>query len=182
MKFSELIKRRRSIRTFTDQKLSPSEVEEIMKAALLSPSSKNKMPWEFVLVEDREQLNKLSKCKKNGARPLDTCTLAIVILANPIASNVWIEDASIASLMMQLQIEDLGLGSCWIQIRDRETIEGQNSEEYVRLLLDIPMHLQVLDILAVGHKVADVASKDEDNLKWEKIHIDKYTLNDNSEL
>lgn len=182
MKFSELIKKRRSIRTFTDQKLSPTEVEEIMKAALLSPSSKNKMPWEFILVEDKKMLEQLSKCKKNGARPLETCTLAIVVLANPIASNVWIEDASIASIMMQLQIEDLGLGSCWIQIRDRETIDGQNSEEYIRILLDIPMHLQVLDILTVGYKASDVANKDEDNLKWEKVHIDKYSLPDNNEF
>ena len=175
MSFSELIKNRRSVRTFSDQKLSANEVEKIMKAALLSPSSKNKMPWEFVLVEDKDMISKLAQCKKNGARPLETSALAIVVLANPLLSNVWIEDVSIASIMMQLQIEDLGLGSCWIQVRERETLGGQNSEEYVRLLLDIPLHLQVLDIIAVGHKVGDIAPKDDENLKWEKIHIDKYS-------
>ena len=175
MIFSELIKNRRSARIFSDQKLSSNEVETIMKAALLSPSSKNKMPWEFVLVEDKDILNQLVDCKKRATKPLESCALAIIVLANPLLSDVWIEDASIASTMMQLQIEALGLGSCWIQIRGRETIQGENSEEFVRLLLDAPTHMQVLDILAVGHKMGDIAGKDDENLKWEKIHINKYS-------
>ena len=72
--------------------------------------------------------------------------------ADPLASDVWIEDAAIASIMIQLQAEDLGLGSCWIQVRERFTSTGMPSGEYVYTLLDIPLQLQVVSIIAVGHK------------------------------
>lgn len=174
MDFSKLIKQRRSTRSFTDQKLTSEQVEEIVKAGLLAPSSKNKTPWEFILIEDKAILQELSKCKKYGAKPLENCTLAIIILGNPLLSDVWIEDTSIASIMMQLQAEDLGLGSCWIQIRQRETEMGQSAEEYVKLLLNIPLHMQVLNIIAIGHKQKEQAPKDEATLKWENVHIGNY--------
>ena len=76
--------------------------------------------------------------------------------------------------MMQLQAEDLGLGSCWVQIRDRYTASETSSEEYVKDLLDIPMQLQVLSIIAFGHKDQEKPPHDEDKLEWEKVHIGKY--------
>ena len=64
--------------------------------------------------------------------------LAIVVMADPLASDVWIEDAAIASIMIQLQAEDLGLGSCWVQVRERFTATGMPSDEFVHGILDIP--------------------------------------------
>lgn len=174
-KFQNLITNRRSCRKFTEEKLTPEQVELILKAALKSPSSKSKNPWEFIVIEDQEMLVKLSKCKTHGAKPLAGCTLAIVVLADPLTSDVWVEDASIASIMMQLQAEDLNIGSCWIQIRERSVVEeGPMSEEYIREILDIPLPLQVLSIIAFGHKGQDRPPIDDDNLQWEKIHIGKY--------
>lgn len=172
--FQELISRRRSTRQFTDELLTSDEVELILKAALKSPSSKNKKPWQFVVVEDKAMLQKLSECKKHGSKPITGCALAVVVLVDPFSSDVWIEDASIASLMMQLQAEDLGLGSCWIQVRERLTVADTPCDEYVRELLDIPMHLQVLSIMVFGHKAKDNTPFDDDKLQWEKIHIDKF--------
>ena len=74
-----------------------------------------------------------------GASFLKDATLAIVVMADPLASDVWIEDAAIASLMIQLQAEDLGLGSCWIQVRERFTANGIPSNEFVHDVLDIPL-------------------------------------------
>lgn len=113
--FATLIKSRRSTRKFTDQLLNPEQVEMILKAALMAPASKRKNPWQFVVVEDKEMLAKLSVCKPAGAAFLKDCALAVVVLANVMESDVWVEDASIASIYMQLQAEDLGLGSCWCQ-------------------------------------------------------------------
>lgn len=172
--FQELIIKRRSIRKFTDQPLTPDQVEAILKAGLMSPSSKSANPWEFLVIEDKEVLQKLSECKKIGSKLLASCSLAIVVLVNPLISDVWIEDASVATIMMQLQAEDLGLGSCWIQIRERTTINETPSEDYVRELLDIPMPLQALSIVALGNKGQDRPPFDEDKLQWEKVHIGKY--------
>jgi nitroreductase len=109
-----------------------------------------------------------------GASFLKDATLAIVVMADPLASDVWIEDAAIASLMIQLQAEDLGLGSCWIQVRERFTANGIPSNEFVHDVLDIPLQLQVLSIVAIGHKGMERKPFNEEHLQWEKIHINKY--------
>ncbi len=173
-KFSELIKSRRSTRKFTEEELSQEQVELLMRAALMSPSSKRTNSWHFVVVDDKEMLQKLSQCKENGASFIADAPLAIVVMADPMLSDVWVEDASIASLMIQLQAEDLGLGSCWVQVRERFTADGISANEVVHDLLDIPLQLQVLSIIAVGHKGQERKPFNEDNLQWEKVHINKY--------
>lgn len=179
--FQSLITNRRSIRKFTDEPLKPEQVELILKAALKSPSSKSKNPWQFLLIEDKGMLEKLSLCKASASKPIAGCTLAIVVVADPLTSDVWIEDTSIASIMVQLQAEDLGLGSCWIQVRERFTEEGIPSGEYIRELLDIPMQLQVLSVIVLGNKAQERPPFDEDKLQWEKIHIEKFNLDQLSE-
>ena len=172
--FSDLIKNRRSMRKFTADELSQEQVVALLTAALMSPSSKRSNPWQFIAVDDKETLQKLSLCKEMGASFLKDAALAIVVMADPLASDVWIEDAAIASLMIQLQAEDLGLGSCWIQVRERFTASGVPSNEFVHEVLDIPLQLQVLSIVAVGHKGLERKPFNEEHLQWEKIHINKY--------
>lgn len=172
--FNELIKNRRSARKFTDKELTQDEVVALLKAALMSPTSKRTNAWQFIVVDDKETLKKLSHSKEHSAAFVADAAMAIVVTADPLASDVWIEDASIASIMIQLQAEDLGLGSCWVQIRERFTISGTPSDEYVRNVLDIPLQLQVLSIIAVGHKAVERKPFNEEHLQWEKIHINKY--------
>lgn len=171
---NELLKRRRSTRKYTDELLKPEQVELLLKAGLMSPASKSRNPWEFIVVEDKETLKKLAACKKYGSALVENAALAIVVAADPLKSDVWIEDASIASILIQLQAEDLGLGSCWVQIRSRETEYGIDSEEYVKELLDIPMQIQVLSIIAIGHKAEFRKPIEEEKLLWEQIHIGKW--------
>ena len=109
-----------------------------------------------------------------GSSFLKDAALAIVVLADPLASDVWIEDAAIASILIQLQAEDLGLGSCWIQVRERFTEEGIPSGEFVHEALNIPLQLQVLSIVAVGHKGMERKPFNEEHLQWEKVHLHKY--------
>ena len=168
--FATLIKNRRSIRKFTGQLLNPDQVEMILKAALMAPASKRKNPWQFVVVEDKEMLVKLSACKLAGAAFLKDCALAVVVLAN------GVEDASIASIYMQLQAEDLGLGSCWCQIRNRQTEDDADAAQYVRGLLDVPYQLEVLSIIGIGYKDQERKPFDESHLQWEKIHLGTFRM------
>lgn len=172
--FAELIKKRRSTRTFTPELIKQEEVEKILKAALMAPCSKNTNEWSFIAIEDKDTLVKLADCKPHGAAMLKQAPLAIVVCADPFINDVWIEDASIASIYIQLQAEDLGLGSCWVQIRNRETTNGFGSEDFVKEVLDIPPHIQIVSIIAIGHKAKERVPFDETNLEWEKIHIDKW--------
>ncbi|MGL5635923.1 MAG: nitroreductase family protein, partial [Bacteroidales bacterium] len=134
-KFEQLIKDRRSTRSFTDDLLKQEDVEKLLKAALMAPTSKNTTEWSFIIVENKDTLEQLARCKAHGAAMISKAPLAIIVCADPFLNDVWIEDAAIASIYIQLQAEDLGLGSCWVQIRNRETEHGSSSEEYVREVL-----------------------------------------------
>jgi nitroreductase len=172
--FESLITKRRSTRKFTNEKLTPEQVESILKAAIMAPTSKNGFSWQFVVVEDTNKINQLSVCKRNGAGFLGGCALAVVVLGDAIQTDVWIEDASIAAIFMQLQAEDLGLGSCWCQVRNRLMEDGYESEQYVRDLLDIPVRFGVLAIIGFGHKNQVHAPIDTSQLPWEKVHTGSF--------
>ena len=172
--FSELIRSRRSMRKFTEEELTQDEVVALLKAGLMSPTSKRSNSWQFIAVDDKLLLEKLSRCKPSGAAFVKDAALAIVVTADPMASDVWIEDASVAAIMIQLQAEDLGLGSCWVQVRERDTADSTPANEYIHELLGLPLQLQVLCIIAVGHKGMERKPFDESHLQWEKVHINQY--------
>lgn len=172
--FHDLLVKRHSIRRYTAEEISPDDVQLILEAALMAPSSKRSQPWQFVTVEDRKKLELLSYCKEQGAAPIGKCSLAIVVCADPGVSDVWIEDASIAATYMQLQAEDLGLGSCWIQIRNRYSGDGEPAEDYVRALLDIPPYIPVLCIVTLGHKDEERKPFNPEKMLWERVHIGKW--------
>jgi len=174
--FATLIKNRRSVRKFTDRQLTPEQVEMILRAALMAPTSNHRNPWQFVVVEDKEMLAKLASCKENGSAFIAGCTLAVVVAANFMESDMWMEDATIAAAYMQLQAEDLGLGSCWCQIHGRYTESEVDSEQYVRNLLNMPYQLGVLCIIGFGYKADALKPHDETQLPWEKIHLDKFVM------
>ena len=172
--FTTLITGRRSTRKFKDEPLLPDQVESILKAALMAPTSKNAFSWQFIVVEDKQMLKQLAGCKKHGAGFLEGCALAVVVLGDAGQTDVWIEDASIAAIYMQLQAEELGLGSCWCQVRNRLMDDGYESEQFVRDLLDIPAQFGVLSILGFGHKDQERKPFDESQLQWEKVHVGRF--------
>ncbi len=172
--FLDLLKRRRSCRRFTGEPVDENAVCNIMKAALMSPSGHRINPWEFVLVEDKEMLKKLSVSKAAGAQLLEGAAMAVVVVADTEKSDVWVEDCSIATILMQLAAEEMGLGTCWVQIRLRKDAEGGAAEENVKALLKLPDNYAVLSIVAVGHKERDSKPFDEDKMQWEKLHVEYF--------
>ncbi len=123
----EILRKRRSIRKYRDKDIEPEIVELLKEAALRSPTSRNFRPWRFVFVENRGKLEALSKAKPSGSSFLAGARLGVVVCADEDESDVWIEDCSIASIILQLVGESLGLGSCWIQIRLRMHDDSQTT-------------------------------------------------------
>ncbi|WP_024613485.1 nitroreductase family protein [Clostridium sp. Ade.TY] len=169
----DLLSKRRSIRKYKDKMVEDFKVEQILRGALLAPSSMNKKPVEFVVVNDKYTLKQLEDCKDKGTIALKTAPLAIVVIADFEKSNVWIEDASIASSNIMLEAENLGLGTCWIQIRNRQN-NCMDSEDAVRKVLNIPSNMGVLNIITLGYKDEEKASYNLENLNFTKIHYNKY--------
>ena len=177
--FHDLLLTRHSIRKYKDQEVSPDDVRTIIEAALLSPSSKSKRPWQFVIVDNREKLKALSKGKTYDAHALETAAFAVAVIADPGKSDVYVEDCTYAAALMQLQAHALGLGSCWIQVRLREAPDGESAGEYVQQILGIPEYLKVECLVTFGYSDETRRPVDPSKLLWEKVHID--TWKDNGE-
>ncbi|WP_167610625.1 nitroreductase family protein [Maribellus sediminis] len=170
----ELLRQRRSIRKYTSQKIEVEKLEILKEAALRSPSSKNINPWEFLFVDDPELIADLKKCKPHGVMPLSTSPLAIVVCADETKNDVWVEDCSIATILLQLTAQSLGLGSCWIQIRKRMHSEEISAEKYIQDLLDIPENFRILSIVTVGYPEQTRTGKPFEELQLEKIRENKF--------
>ena len=172
--FLELLKKRRSSRVFTDEPVDKECVCNLMRAALMAPSGHRINPWEFIMVEDKSALKALSVSKEHGAALIEGAAMAVVVIADTTKTDVWIEDCSVATVIMQLAAEDMGLGTCWVQIRRRSDANGNSAEDNVRNLLGIPSNYAVLSIVAVGHKAREAKPFDEDKMQWDKIHIGSF--------
>lgn len=172
MAFIDLVKQRRSIRKYEAKPVEEEKLQAIVKAALMAPSSKRCQPWHFVVVDDPETIAQLAVCREMGSKFLEGAPAAIIVLADTTLSDVWTEDASIAAAYMQLQAEDLGLGSCWVQVRNRQKSESLSTDAYVKQLINAPESLSVECILGVGYKGEDKNPFDESRLK-----LDRYVKN-----
>ena len=168
--FFELLKTRRSIRKYKPVVVEPEKIQKITTAALMSPASKRSNPWEFIVVQNKEMLIKLSESRQHGSHFLAEAPLGIVVTADTTKSDVWMEDASIAAIIMQLQVQELGLGSCWIQVYGRKKEDDITSESYIRTLLSIPGHFAVVCILSIGYPDEERKPYEETKLAIEKIH------------
>jgi nitroreductase len=93
-----------------------------------------------------------------------------VVCADAAKSDVWVEDASIAAIMIQLAAESLGLGSCWIQLRERLHGEKRTSEEYVTEHLRLPPGMKVLAVMAIGIPDEVKTPRPAEGLLRERVH------------
>ena len=165
----ELLRNRRSIRNYTNQRIEKEKLEILKETVLRSPSSKNRNSWEFIFVDEPDKIQQLKECKPHGTASLQTAPLVVVICANESVNDVWIEDCSIASILLQLTAQSLDLGSCWVQIRNRMYSEIVTSEKYIQDLLLLPNNYRVLSIITIGYPGKKRSGKPFDELQLEKI-------------
>ena len=170
----QLLRKRRSIRKFTPEKIAPDAIEVLVEAALRAPSSRSINPWQFILVDDPALLKQLSQAKQHGSEFIGNVPLAIVVCADSEKTDVWIEDCSIAAIVIQLTAVSLGLGSCWAQIRSRKHDRDKTSELYVQELLGLPEHIKVECIIALGHPAEKKIPLAADKLQRDKIRKNQW--------
>ncbi|MDD3323248.1 MAG: NAD(P)H nitroreductase [Sphingobacteriia bacterium] len=172
--FYDLAKNRRSIRKYLAKPVESEKVDAILRVALMSPASKRANGWEFIVVDDRENLIKLSQCREFGSKFVADAPMAIVVAYDPEKSDVWFEDASIAATFVQLAAQDLGLGSCWVQVYNRQHDENTTAEHFIQNILGIPENFHVLNIITLGYKDEERKPYDEEKLLYNKIHRNQF--------
>jgi nitroreductase len=170
----EILRKRRSIRKYSDRPVEKEKIDTLLKSALLAPSSRGIRPWEFILVDDRKILRKLAGAKPHGASFVADAAAAVVVVADTDQSDVWVEDASIASAILLLMIENLGLGACWVQIRERTYDANATASEYAKWSLDIPERFEVESIIAFGYPAEAKPGYEENDLRYDKLHRNRF--------
>jgi nitroreductase len=170
----DVLKKRRSIRKYKSDQIEKEKIDILIKAALLSPSAKDIKPWKFIVVTDKELIEKLSFSKEGGSQFLKGAPLGIVVLAETSKSDVWIEDTSISSIIVQLAAESIGLSTCWIQIRERRQSSEKTSDQYVKEVLGIPDSCSIESIIAVGYPDEYLPAHTEDELLYDKVYSNGY--------
>jgi len=175
--FLELLKKRRSVRQFQTKAVEKEKVEYLVEAMLRSPSSRSLNPWEFVVVDDPGTIVALSKAKPHGAGFMKNAPLAIVVCADPQRCDVWVEDCSIASILLHLAATDLGLGSCWVQMRLREHDQSSTAGQYVSGVLGLNEGIEVEAIIAIGYPAEEKPGHDKDTLLYDRVSYNRFGQN-----
>lgn len=170
MELKDAMFNRRSSRKFTDKPITKDELDKILQAALLAPTSMNRKPCNFLVVERKETLRQLANAKNHGAELLAGADKAIVVLANDAVADTWCEDSSIALTYMHLMATDLGLGSCWVQIHLRDK-DGVDAEEVVRDIVGVDSYYRIVGIMAFGNVEKQPEPHTPEDLDKSKIHF-----------
>jgi len=156
----EAIRKRRSVRKYTGEPIPREDLEKIVDAGRLAATGSNKQPWDFIVITNRETINKL----KVAARWMDKAAAIIAVVMDP-SSRWWVEDGSAAVENMLITSTALGYGSCWL--------EGYTlpHEEEFKALLGVPEEKRLLTLVPIGVP-AEWPSKEKKPLNavlhWEK--------------
>lgn len=143
MEVTECIRRDRATRAFTDEPVADDEIKSLIDLARQSGSSKNRQPWSFVVIRDRDRLDELASLGEYTT-PLRRAPVGIVILMDD-REERWklsfIFDCGRMFQNLKLAATDRGLGSV------PQSINTEQAED----LLSIPDTKRVLKVLALGH-------------------------------
>jgi len=170
MDLLDVMLKRRSVRKYTEEEIPNEKLNRILQAGLLAPTSRNRKPCSFLVVDSKEALEKLSESKESSSKYIKNANKAIVVVANTLISDTWIEDSSIALAFMHLMAAEQDIGSCWVQIHLRTAKNGESSEDYVREVLGIDDYFRIVGILALGVPFYEVKGYKIEDIDTERVH------------
>lgn len=152
-----------SVREFTGEKISPAQVDTLLRAAMAAPSAINKQPWAFIVVDDDAVIAKLgealpySRCSNHPAVAIIPCGDLNKAIPGEMA-NFWINDVSAATENLLLAAHAMGLGAVWTGLHP-----DMNRAKMVQELLGLPEHIIPLCVVPVGVPAEHPAVKDKYN-------------------
>ena len=163
MSVLDVIKERRSVRSYKPDPIPEDVLQRVLDAARFSPSGKNLQPWKFILVNDENLKRRLAEASV-GQYFVAEAPLVIVACAFPDKCysrmgnymKSWPVDVAIAIEHLMLQAQEEGLGTCWI---------GAFEEEDVKAILDIPEGVRVLALTPVGYTTENPAPRGRKSLE-----------------
>ena len=170
--FLDLIRKRRTIRRFTDQKVSDEQVETLLELAMCAPNRLNRQPWHFIIIRDDEVKQQLAGILRIHPY-LETASAVIAVGAMPDKSPTWQMDVSAAIENMLLGATAMGLGGAWVGSPD--TVLWELCEEYLCDALSITPGIRIPALVAIGHPAQDRPPHGRHD-RWDatKVHYGKW--------
>jgi nitroreductase len=158
METLEAILTRRSIRRYTRDPISETALETVLRAAMHAPSAVNQQPWHFVVVDDRDLLDRIPDFHPYSSF-LREAPIAIVVCGDlerdRLGASYWVQGCAAATQNLLLAAHAVGLGAVWLGVYPIEQrVEG------VRDLLQLPDNLIPLNIVSLGHPAESPARVD----------------------
>ncbi|MCL2570349.1 MAG: nitroreductase family protein [Firmicutes bacterium] len=168
---NEIIKKRRSIRKYDPNGvITDEQIKVMLEAAMLAPSAVNSRPWEFIVVRNREVLNKITEYHPY-AQMLKTAPVAIIMTADPNVLNgtrvnmeMWQHDCGAATQNILLQAAAMDIGTCWCGLHP-----SNERMQSTRELFDIPANRVPFCVIAIGVPAENFGSRgfyDESKVRW----------------
>ena len=157
---------RRSIRVYTEEPVSETDLQGLLQAGMAAPSASNRKPWHFVAVTDRETLSALAQAHPYG-KMLARAGAAIAVCGDPAISAWWVQDCSAATENILIAAAALGLGAVWLGSHGNPEREGA-----IRDVLGIPGSVGVLSLLSIGHPAEEKAPRTQ--YEANRVHRDRW--------
>ena len=155
MEFKELMAARRSVRRFSDRAVPREVVDRILAEALTAPSSRNSRSTRFLVVDRHDLIARMAGMRDYGSAFMEGAPLAVVVLGDTAASDLWRVNAAISATVLQLACVDEGLASCWVHVngrpRRKDAPDGERAADYLRTFLPVPDGCEPLCAIALGY-------------------------------
>ena len=168
----DVIRRRRSCRKFTAERVEDEKLGEILTSAMWAPTSRSTRAWEFVVVRDQDMKEKLSMAT-HSSRFVVGASVVIVVCYDNEKGFRFREDCSICAEHIHLEATAQGLASCFVQVCDAGDPVG-SAEPYVKGLLGIPDHYRVQCMMPLGYPAVPLAEHTEDEYDHAKVHMESF--------
>ena len=137
---------RRSIRAYTNKPVEKEKIELIIKAGMYAPSAKNSQPWYFVVITDREKLDKTPEIQPY-TQMSKLAQVAILVCAKPEASPMYFQqDIGAVVENMLIEVNHLGLGACWCGV-----YPGEAATEGFKKLCNLPDDILPIAYVPIGY-------------------------------
>ncbi|MFC1522399.1 nitroreductase family protein [Elusimicrobiota bacterium] len=161
----EAIKKRTSVRMYTNKPIDKKILDQIVEAGNLAPTAYGDQPWEFVVVINKKILANLGDIANSGKFIKDSAATIIVFCKN---SKYFLEDGCAATQNMIIAATALGIGTCWVAGDKKPYMDT------VRELLGVPADYKLVSLIPMGHPQKQTTTskkrKASDVVHWEKFN------------
>lgn len=164
-----IINKRVSVRKFSEQNIADELILEVAQAGLVAPSSKNKQPWQMIVLTKKEILSQFSEFHPNWTI-MKNANKAIVVcgdLESDERETQALMACSAATQNILLKCTELELGAVWLGV-----YPDQSRIDWIKQTLELPQDKIPMSLIAIGYP--QTSQTKTRNIDSSKIHFNKW--------